>query len=304
MCAALAFALCATQAHAASGSFQQSLPVDGDIVLDVSTNSGNITITTGESNRVEIKGVIKVKSGFLGGIFRKHKIDPQELISRFESEPPVTLSDGQLQVGHIKDESFNRYTTIHYEIAAPVDTEIKSHSGSGTLSISGVTGPVVARTGSGSVKLTDVGGKVSAQSGSGSIVAKGVSGAFEAHTGSGSIRLTQIAPGDVVVSSGSGSCELHGVVGALDAHAGSGRITVDGQQNGDWRLDTGSGSVKVTLPADAAFALDAEAGSGSITVDHPVTMQGEMSKRHVKGDVRGGGNLLKIETGSGSISVK
>ena len=112
-----------------------------------------------------------------------------------------------------------------------------------------------------------------------------------------------MAPGDVVVTTGSGSSELHGVVGALRVRSGSGRVVVVGEQKGTWQFDTGSGSVKITLPGDAAFELDAETGSGGIDIDHPLTVQGRISKKHIRGEVRGGGELLKIETGSGGIRV-
>ncbi len=228
----------------------------------------------------------------------------QAYVDLFESEPPVILADGRLQVGHVKDKRFGRNVSISYEIVVPANTEVKSHTGSGSQEISGVSGPVEAGTGSGRLTLTDVGGAVSARSGSGSITADGIAGSFEAHSGSGRIRLTQAAPGDVIVTTGSGSSELHNVVGALRAKAGSGRIVVDGQQEGPWNLDTGSGSVRVSLPEDAAFELDAESGSGGIKIGHPLTMHGKISRRHVRGQVRGGGELLVIDTGSGSIRIE
>ena len=121
--------------------------------------------------------------------------------------------------------------------------------------------------------------------------------------GSGGIYLAQSAPGDIKVSTGSGGIELHNIDGALHARAGSGRVRVNGVQNGTWDIDTGSGSISVDLPDDAAFQLDAESSSGSIVIDHPVTVQGKISKRHLRGDVRGGGDLLKLDTGSGGITV-
>jgi DUF4097 and DUF4098 domain-containing protein YvlB len=90
----------------------------------------------------------------------------------------------------------------------------------------------------------------------------------------------------------------------LRVKAGSGRIVVDGQQTGAWNLDTGSGSVRVSLPEGAAFELDAESGSGGINIEHPLTVQGRISKRHLRGTVRGGGELLAIDTGSGSIRIE
>jgi len=209
-----------------------------------------------------------------------------------------------VRVGYIKERKFRRNVTISYEIVVPASTEVKSHTGSGSQSVSGVSGPVEIGSGSGRLTVTGIGGPVEASTGSGSIVADEIAGAFEAHTGSGRIRLTQVAPGDVEVTAGSGSSELHGIVGALRVRSGSGRIDVDGQQTGPWDLDTGSGSIHVALPADAAFTLDAESNSGGIVVDHPVTVQGKVSRKRLKGEVRGGGELLRIETGSGQIRVE
>jgi DUF4097 and DUF4098 domain-containing protein YvlB len=116
--------------------------------------------------------------------------------------------------------------------------------------------------------------------------------------------MSQTSPGDVKVSTGSGGMELVGVVGALKASAGSGRIRVEGRQEGDWKLNAGSGSVRIRLPEDAAFTLDAETGSGGIDIGYPVTVEGKISKRHLRGDVGGGGHLLRIDTGSGSIRIE
>jgi DUF4097 and DUF4098 domain-containing protein YvlB len=305
MCGALLAGIWPVEAQAAAtGSFQQTISINESVLLDVSTGSGTISIRAGAPGQVEVTGHIKVRRGSFLGLFKTSSDEMQEFVDRFESEPPVMLADGRLQVGHVRGNRYGRNVSISYEIVVPADTEVKSHTGSGSQEISGVSGPVAAGTGSGNLKLTDIGGAVSARSGSGSIIAEGIAGSFEAHSGSGKIRLTQTAPGDVVVTTGSGSSELHGVVGALRVKAGSGRIVVDGQQTGAWNLDTGSGSVRVSLPEGAAFELDAESGSGGINIEHPLTVQGRISKRHLRGTVRGGGELLAIDTGSGSIRIE
>jgi DUF4097 and DUF4098 domain-containing protein YvlB len=305
LCGALLAGLWATEVQAAAtGSFDQTISIDEPLLLDVSTGSGTINVRTGRPGQVEITGNIKVRPGKFFGLFGTNTEEMEELVRRFEDDPPVKLVNGRLQVGHIKDKAFQRNVTISYEIVVPEDTKVKSHTGSGSQEISGVVGPVEVGTGSGHLTLSDIGGAVTARTGSGAITADGVAGSFEAHAGSGSIRLSQEAPGDVVVTTGSGSSELHGVVGSLRVRSGSGRIVVDGRQEGEWNVDTGSGSVKIALPEDAAFDLDAESGSGGINIDHPLTIQGKVSKRHLRGQVRGGGELLRIETGSGSIQVK
>jgi len=303
ICGILLSGFWAASALAATGSFQETLSVDGPIVLDVSTGSGSIDVTTGSAQHVEITGHIKVSERSFMGLFKKSTEEQQALVDQLQNEPPISLDDGLLKVGHLKGDVYNRNVSISYEIVVPAGTEVVSHTGSGSQTVSGVSGPVKAKTGSGSITLTDIGDSVNAKSGSGAIKANGIAGGFEAHTGSGSIRLTQVAPGDIVTTAGSGSIKLHGVVGALRAKAGSGRVEIEGQQEGDWTIDTGSGSVYIQLPDGAAFELDAHAGSGGISIDHPLTIQGKVSKRRMRGDVRGGGHRLVVETGSGGIRI-
>ncbi len=304
LCGLVLSGFLSSAALGATGSFQQTVSVEEGILLDVSTGSGSITISSGQSGRVEVTGHIKVSNRSFLGIFKRSSEKIDEMVRAVESDPPVRLVDGTLMVGHIDDKAYEHDVSISYEIVVPADTEVKSHTGSGAQNISSVAGPVEAGAGSGKITLTDIGGAVKAKTGSGAIRANNIAGAFEARAGSGSIRLTQVAPGDVFVRTGSGSSELHGVVGALRVKAGSGRIEIDGQQEGPWNVDTGSGSVRIKLPVDAAFNLDAQTGSGGITIDHPLTVQGKISKKHIRGDVRGGGDLLTVETGSGGIRIE
>lgn len=299
-CTALLLAFWSADAVAAKGSFYETYSVSDPILLDVTTGSGKIEIRTGTTGEVSVTGKISVGTGW----FKRSSAEAQEIVEELETSPPIEIEDGLVRVGHIEERRLRRNVSISYEIVVPADTEVKSHTGSGSQSISGVSGPVEADSGSGRLTITDIGGSVKARAGSGSIKADGVAGAFEAHVGSGGIRLKQTAPGDVKVSAGSGSIELHDIVGTLHARAGSGRIEVDGHMAGPWDLDTGSGSVYVALPDDAAFTLDAESNSGGIVVEHPVTIQGKVSKKRMQGEVRGGGETLRIETGSGRIRVE
>ncbi len=282
------------------GTFEERLMLDGPVVLSVDTGSGSIDVRAGSGSEAIIKGEVRVRKRMFFG----KSADADEILAEVKDNPPIVLDDDRLVVGHFKDRSLSKRVSVSYEIIVPANTEVIADTGSGSITIHDIAAPVSADTGSGSIKLKNIGGSVHADTGSGSVHADGVAGAFHADTGSGSVYLMQTAPGDVTVDTGSGGSELLGVVGALHADSGSGRIVVQGRQEGDWRLDTGSGSVRIDLPDDAAFDLNAESNSGGITIDHPMTVSGKMSKRHVQGEVRGGGHLLDIDTGSGSIRVE
>jgi hypothetical protein len=315
--AALVSLLCAQSVPAAAsaeGSFQRTLQVTGPVNLDVTTGSGSIHVRTGNSNQVQVTGHIKATNWFGG--------NAEERVKRLEANPPIQQSGNDIRIGHIVDSDLRRNISISYELIVPVETQLNSRTGSGNQTIEGIRRSLDISTGSGGLKISDIGdtvradtgsgnieidrvkGNVRAKTGSGSIRAAEVAGGFEAATGSGNVTLEQTAPGAVRVDTGSGGLELRGVRGSLDAKAGSGTIRAQGDPTGAWTLRTGSGTVQLKFPADAAFDLDAHTSSGSISVDHPVTVQGSIGRKEVRGKVRGGGVPVEVETGSGNIEIE
>lgn len=292
--AAMSLACMSAGGQEATGSFSRTVAIGHPVELDVSTGSGGIEIREGGAGQVEIEGRIEVRrhSG-------RSAAEAEELVRRLESEPPIEIDGGRVVVGHLEDRDLQRNVSISYEIRVPTDASVISRTGSGSQTIEEVAS-VEAASGSGSIMMTNV-AAASARTGSGRIEARGVAGDFDAETGSGSVTLVQTAPGDVDVRTGSGRSDLRGVSGALHVRAGSGSISVEGEQNGDWELETGSGSVDISLPPEAAFELDARTGSGRIETDLPIT--GGRERGSLKGEVRGGGPLLRVRTGSGSIEI-
>lgn len=266
-----------------TGTFESSLDLDKSVLLDVDTGSGSIEVRAGADGKATINAVIRIRKD---GFWRKSKsVDADELIQQVKDNPPIELDGRRLKVGHFSDRSLRKRVSISFEVVVPAGTEVVADTGSGSIMVMNIEAPVDADTGSGSVTLENITGSVRADTGSGSITLENITGSIDADTGSGSIRAEKIE-------------------GSFHADTGSGSINVEGRQEGRWTLDTGSGSVSVDLPDDAAFDINAESNSGGITIDHPLTVQGKVSKKHIKGEVRGGGPLLHIDTGSGRIRVK
>jgi hypothetical protein len=149
-------------------------------------------------------------------------------------------------------------------------------------------------------------------------------GQISLHTSDGSIQLSHFK-GDMSVESGDGHQEIDGVEGNLRAHTGDGYIHADGRfdgldastgdgkiearalagsrMNSSWRLHTGDGSVEMELPQDFAADVEMRTGDGHIDLGLPVTVEGGLSRNEVRGKLNGGGNLLSIQTGDGSIKL-
>ncbi|HMK31626.1 MAG TPA: DUF4097 family beta strand repeat-containing protein [Terriglobales bacterium] len=301
----------------AEGSFDRTLSVSGPVDLDVETGSGSIEIRSAAASSVVIHGHIRVSGwSWFGG-------DSGDRVTRLEKNPPIEQNGNSIRIGRIHDWDLRQNISISYVIETPAQTRVTLQSGSGSQTVVGVNGPVHAKTGSGSVRieqarsdveastgsgsidLNEIHGGVRANAGSGSIRAQGVAGSFRGSTGSGHIELAQTAPGYVDAETGSGSLRLENVQGNLHASTGSGSITAGGQPSGSWELRSGSGTISVKVPNDARFDLYAHTSSGSLQLDVPVEVQGEISKKEIRGKVRGGGNFaLNVHTGSGNIRIQ
>ena len=296
------------------GSFQRSLQVSGSANIDLSTGSGNVNVRTGPSGQVQITGHIKVTNWFGGST--------DERVKQIEDNPPIQQSGNDIRIGHSNDSELLHNVSISYDLIVPAETRLRSHTGSGNQSIDGLQGALEVESGSGSLKVANIGdalhadtgsgdidinhvkGEVRAKAGSGTIHASDVAGAFEGRTGSGHITLDQSAPGAVRAETGSGGLELRGVKGSLEATAGSGTISAEGNPSGAWRVHTGSGSVRLRLASETGFDLEAHTSSGSISVSQPVTVQGTIDRKDLRGKVRGGGVPVEVETGSGNIEIQ
>jgi DUF4097 and DUF4098 domain-containing protein YvlB len=150
-------------------------------------------------------------------------------------------------------------------------------------------------------------------------------GRVDLHTGDGFIELANFK-GNMDLESGDGHQEINSVDGTLRAHTGDGHIRASGRfdsldlNTGDgriearvltgsamssgWTIRTGDGSVSLQLPADFAADVDLHTSDGHISVDIPVTVEGRVGEKNIHGKINGGGNLLTVHTGDGSIEIE
>jgi len=258
-------------AYAAEATFDRTLKVNGKVDLSVATGSGSIRITHGADGQIHVSG--RVRSSFGAS---------DEQVRQIADNPPIEQTGNIVRIG-VRRENFHNIS-IDYEIQAPVDCYLKASSGSGEINDDGV------------------GDNAKLSTGSGSIHASGLRGGFSVDTGSGNIYADQIGDGDIKAETGSGSIELRNLHGGLVAQTGSGSIKAAGTPSAAWKLETGSGSIELST-GDAGINIDAETGSGSVHTDREMTMQGTANRHHVTGKINGGGPVVKMETGSGSIRV-
>jgi DUF4097 and DUF4098 domain-containing protein YvlB len=291
-----AAAMAGSASASVQGSFERTYQVGGGVDLQVLTRSGDVTVRSGPAGSVTVRGKIHVGDRWFSG-------GRQPEVSEIEKNPPIQQSGNSIHIDYVNGHDIS----VDYEITAPADTTVTTHSGSGDQRMVGLRSNLKLESGSGDMRLEDISGEIQVHTGSGNVEAREISGPFSAEAGSGDIRADEKGKGDVRVHTGSGNVELRGVNGTLDAHSGSGDMTIQGANSGRWEVRTSSGNVDLALPSGANFDLDATAGSGSVTVDRPVTMiiQGDLrrAQHEIRGKVSGGGPELLVRTGSGDVRI-
>src|SRR3974390_1115072 len=282
-------------ARTPQGSFERTLQVTGPVDLEVLTHAGDVTIRTGASSVVIIRG--KIYAGDHWSIVPGWEIGGERSkasVHDVQQNPPIRQSGNSIHIDYVNV----RNIAVDYEITVPAETAVRTRSGSGDLIVEGTHGNLDAQTGSGGVKLERLSGESRLQTGSGNIRAREISGAVRGGTGSGDVEIEETGSGDIELHTGSGNINARGIQGSFRGETGRGAVHAEGTQSGSWEIHTGSGNVHIRMPANAAFDADISTSSGTIDVGQPIemTVQGRVGDAHkqIHGKVDGGGPLLRV----------
>jgi hypothetical protein len=150
-------------------------------------------------------------------------------------------------------------------------------------------GRVSVRSSDGSIRLANLKGEMDLQSSDGAVEVEGVDGALKAHASDGHLKIAGRFD-SLQLSSSDGRIEARALPGSTISSA--------------WEVHTGDGSVTVQLPEAFAADVQLHTGDGHISVDMPVSVEGQLGHNDIRGKLNGGGNLLTIHTGDGSIRLE
>ena len=160
---------------------------------------------------------------------------------------------------------------VDVNIHMPREGKVDLHTGDGKIEISNFKGEMNMRSGDGSQNIEGVDGKLRASTGDGHISANGRFDELELKTGDGQV----------------------------DARAAAGSTVA-----GEWKVETGDGNVTLDVPGNLAADVALHTGDGHIDLDMPLMTEGKLKQNDVHGKLNGGGNLMTIHTGDGSIHLR
>jgi len=195
---------------------------------------------------------------------------------------------------HLTIGSDPAFRDIDYDVTVPASAQVQVVVNSGSIAASGISG-ISIDTGSGSLDVENVQGPVNIHTDSGDITARNIKGQMTMEAGSGSIRVTG-ASGQLKATTSSGDVVVREATlsgqSALKTNSGSVRFEGALDAQGTYQLSTHSGDIDLTLPANAAFQLAATTGSGSVNNAFGGNSVGAMPRAQITATI-----------GSGSVVV-
>jgi DUF4097 and DUF4098 domain-containing protein YvlB len=268
----LAFGLSTGQAHA--GDYSKTYSITNRPQVHVVTNDGSVHVSSGNSNEVEFH----VSS-------RGYEIDKTLQIESHQEGDHLELKAHIVGYLHI---SIGDWQSLHIEVRTPKDADVQVETSDGSVKAENISGSVDLRTADGSISVSGISGNLRIRTGDGSVNGVNLDGKCEAASGDGRIRLA--GRFDVLgIDSGDGSIEATAINGSKMA--------------GPWKIRSGDGSITVAIPGDLSADIDASTGDGHISTDISVTVEGLISKSHIRGKLNGGGQSLTVHSGDGSIRL-
>jgi DUF4097 and DUF4098 domain-containing protein YvlB len=290
--------------------FSQSYNVGTTGALDVQNLSGDVRVTTGRGNAIQIDAVKRVR--------HRDPDDARRLLSQLRIE--VTQAGNRLEVRTIYPRVSGRglSASVDYVITVPTNASVSLKSISGDISVSQVRGEVRAETTSGDVDVTATPNLALAKTVSGDVRASGIDAGRSVTLGTISGNVIASALDVRVLEAGtvSGDVQLTNVnVERLQARSTSGNIAFDSRlaRGGRYELHAHSGNVRVMLASAMGFELDASTFSGSVRSDFPITLRSPGASQ--TGDRRSGMNrairgtygdasaILSLRSFSGNVVI-
>ncbi|HSA57220.1 MAG TPA: DUF4097 family beta strand repeat-containing protein [Gemmatimonadaceae bacterium] len=254
---------------------------------------GDVTVTQGSGNRVEVRAE---KSGGrdVSDIGFKVIRDGDGVTICALLDDDDTCDDRGINVNRRGGWNWNRNNRpprLDVTIQLPAGVKVQAQSGNGAVSVSGASDEVIARSGNGRVRVDGSGSDVVAASGNGAVSVQNARGAVNASSGNGDITVvTTQGP----VSANSGNGDLIVTMGEL-------------RNDEDMEFNTGNGRIRVTMPASFTGTIDASTGNGSIVSDFPITLTGRISRTRLRGTIGqagSGGRRIRMMSGNGQIELR
>lgn len=188
-------------------------------------------------------------------------------------------------------------------VVRSLESEAKLDTSGGSIEVRDQSADVSAHTSGGSITLSHVRGRCHVDTSGGGIQADDIEGSLDAETSGGSISAESVH-GDMRVHTSGGGITIRAAGGRVEADTSGGSIQAEfarGNARGG-RLESSGGGVSVAV--DPSVGLSIDASGNAVHSDVPVTIRGDISRRHIQGNLNSGGETLRVHTSGGTVRIR
>lgn len=278
---------------ASTDEWTKTYDTDGSPKVRIHTSDANIRVTASENHNVSAR--VTTKGWEIGG----------DGINIIEHQTGNTI-DIEVRFPRHNFQMNWRNRQVDIELNVPRGANLDLNTGDGNVDVQGIRGGVALRSGDGNLKLSELEGPLQAHTGDGNIDLRNVRGELNLHTGDGRIEATGI-DGSLRAETGDGRIRVNGRFDLLDVRTGDGGIEASAlagsKLEANWQLSTGDGDLTLRLQETISADVELKTNDGDIELEIPVALLGRAGKHDVRGRINGGGKLLSLKTGDGSIRL-
>ncbi len=261
--------------------------------VEISSLTGDITIQKGKTTEVEVRGEwnadkVRVRVNYDG---KTLVIEEKKIRNNWS--------------GNVSN----------WVLMVPDNLDLDVNSGTGDLTISGVTADLDANSGTGDIFIEGMEGRFDINSGTGGVTIDNAKGKFDLNSGTNAVRVTN-SEGKFDANSGTGNVQFRKVkpTGNSTLNSGTGNVafTISGPIEADLALSSGTGNAVLDFAGNKVegdFEMKCGINSGRIIAPFDFDSERRIGNRnngHIEKDAKIGKAMydLEISTGTGTARVK
>lgn len=266
----------------------------GTLVIDVQDADVTVTTAAGGQSSVTVLAAARDQD-WARQVFERMRFE----VGASGNTLTVRSHDPQIRSEEWRE---HRGVSFTVRVAIPSRFDVRIATADGDVVLGDVEGPVEVRTSDGDVQVGNVAGPVRLATADGDVHVGAVGGpAIVLQSSDGDIYADALAAQKITVRTQDGDVTLQSVDGELDVSAGDGDIVARLVRAAPATITAGDGDVR--LIADGAFGYDLDLSGGDVSMPSGMVIQGRISERSARGTVNGGGPLIRVRSGDGSVVV-
>ena len=198
---------------------------------------------------------------------------------------------------------FGSGLNVKIEIMTPKNYNTHVETSGGNIRVSNLNGGFKLNTSGGDITLNNTNGKLKAETSGGEVSLNKHKGFMDLSTSGGDIICKETV-GDLNAETSGGNIKIDLTDGKLYASTSGGDIIINySGVNKGIKAETSGGDIHAKLPADFKAKVHLETSGGGISNNFGNSRSERVRRGEVDAEYNGGGEILKLETSGGDITV-